>query len=533
MLSDVLGNFIDSASEREFDAPFIEMLRAMRYRDIHFLHGSFEFGKDFIAKRETDDHVDQCAIQSKAGDLNQDGFRKVRLQLDEIRMNSRAHPGFDTDLPLVVILVITGRLTGGASVSAQEYVQYVQRTDGTRVEIWDREDLLSTLSSHPEAGLAGNSERILSIVGRIADGTVSDRDIETFSRCWAGMGSSHREAAIAACEAGVLVNRLRTAGRADLACYAYIWLLRAVRGTEHPGSAVSIDLTPLAESAVNGFAQIAGEMKSALEWAIDPRTLLEAHREDFMLHFTYPARVLRLAELVGLLGLLQRDRGEDWGETAEALEDFFAGHSATSRPLSDRWATGLIPPLLLLHLYGKRGISSELTALIKWTCDHYEGGPGLANQYATPREEMNYQIGATLEVATPRRRESYLATVVLDLAVATENIDLYRAAVNDFAAVDAYPLAPEVDDSGGQYWADGQGIAFDRNAAYDETWSEGGPSAPARHYDREPTSYRLERLGARWDLLAIWTCLRDRHSPGMLGRLLSADPEPGLAAPTR
>ena len=54
MLDDVIGNYIDSLTEREFDAPFMALLRLHGFDDIHFLHGSFEFGKDFIAKRTED-----------------------------------------------------------------------------------------------------------------------------------------------------------------------------------------------------------------------------------------------------------------------------------------------------------------------------------------------------------------------------------------------------------------------------------------------------------------------------------------------
>jgi hypothetical protein len=44
MLNDVIERYLDSLEEREFDAPFIALLRGLSYWDIHFLHGSFEFG---------------------------------------------------------------------------------------------------------------------------------------------------------------------------------------------------------------------------------------------------------------------------------------------------------------------------------------------------------------------------------------------------------------------------------------------------------------------------------------------------------
>ncbi len=64
MLDDVIGNYIDSLTEREFDAPFEALLRLHGFNDIHFLHGCFEFGKDFIAKR-AEDGVARASTHSK------------------------------------------------------------------------------------------------------------------------------------------------------------------------------------------------------------------------------------------------------------------------------------------------------------------------------------------------------------------------------------------------------------------------------------------------------------------------------------
>src|SRR5277367_2174768 len=50
VLRDVVAGFLDTVTEREFDAPLIALLAARGFRDVHFLHGAFEFGKDVIAK---------------------------------------------------------------------------------------------------------------------------------------------------------------------------------------------------------------------------------------------------------------------------------------------------------------------------------------------------------------------------------------------------------------------------------------------------------------------------------------------------
>jgi hypothetical protein len=50
VLRDVVAGFLDTVTEREFDGPLIALLAARGFTDVHFLHGAFEFGKDFIAK---------------------------------------------------------------------------------------------------------------------------------------------------------------------------------------------------------------------------------------------------------------------------------------------------------------------------------------------------------------------------------------------------------------------------------------------------------------------------------------------------
>ena len=51
------------------------LLRAEQYFDVHRIHGSFEFGKDFIAKKHVDDVELQYVFQSKAGNLNLNHLR--------------------------------------------------------------------------------------------------------------------------------------------------------------------------------------------------------------------------------------------------------------------------------------------------------------------------------------------------------------------------------------------------------------------------------------------------------------------------
>lgn len=76
MLDGVIDRYLQGVSEREFDMPLMALLVSRQFFDVHKIHGAYEFGKDFIAKRSHDGIVHQYAIQSKAGDLNQRGVAR-------------------------------------------------------------------------------------------------------------------------------------------------------------------------------------------------------------------------------------------------------------------------------------------------------------------------------------------------------------------------------------------------------------------------------------------------------------------------
>src|SRR5688500_5881364 len=116
-LDDVLGAYLDAVSEREFDGAFLALLASAGFSNIHLIHGAYEFGKDFIARR---DGV-QYGLQTKAGDIGLAPWRSIRSQIEEILWNDIAHPDFDVGLERRAVLVTTGRLIGGAAADAQQY----------------------------------------------------------------------------------------------------------------------------------------------------------------------------------------------------------------------------------------------------------------------------------------------------------------------------------------------------------------------------------------------------------------------------
>jgi hypothetical protein len=94
MLGDAIANYVDSLAEREFDAPFIAMLRAHGFTDVHFLHGAFEFGKDFIAKRIENSQQIQYVFQTKAGNIGLTEWHQCRGHIRTSIAISRGMQGF-------------------------------------------------------------------------------------------------------------------------------------------------------------------------------------------------------------------------------------------------------------------------------------------------------------------------------------------------------------------------------------------------------------------------------------------------------
>lgn len=191
MLDDAIAGFLAAVTEREFDEPLLALLRANGFDDIHYLHGSYEFGKDVIAKADRDGVRTQFVFQSKAGDLNLSGWTSIAGQLDLLRNDRHAHPNFDAALPRQAVLVLTGRLTGGAALAAQDYAERAIENGETPFEVWDRERLTELLVGSADALLAGAvGGPLLGLLAAIDDASVTEDQIETFSRFWLRSGET-------------------------------------------------------------------------------------------------------------------------------------------------------------------------------------------------------------------------------------------------------------------------------------------------------------------------------------------------------
>lgn len=518
MLADAIGEFLDGVTEREFDEPLLALLRARGFTDIHFLHGSYEFGKDVIAKRVVEGQLTQFVIQSKAGDLNQSGWQSIVGQIDLLKNNTVAHPNFDAALPRRAVLVMTGRLVGGGLTVAQNYEERSVARGEPPLEIWDRERLQEFLIGAPDALLVGSvTGPLLGVLAAINDRKITDAEVERLTASWMRTGETPTHAA--ALEAALVASRLAHTGRKDLAALTGLGLVRSVWASVHGTEAPPTAALEMAEYGRQLFLVYAKETWDEAQ-GIEAEGLngLNAAGGHYS---TYRVLALRIVEMFGLLALAD---AEFTKPVVEWLRRFFETNPGASQPISDRWAVSLIPATIVLNAFDRTATDDLLRRVTRWTCDYYDrDGLGLAAADAEPQQEVDYLLGGAFEhITLPRRKLSYIATVVLDLAAALGQSAAYDDARNDLLAVDAGPGVPIPRDDVDQYKVAGADVPLNTAPTYADEWQQGDDWQMASHHRVALTDYYLGRIGRPWDQLAVSAVTRDRHWVAAI-RALAAD----------
>ncbi|HUO13449.1 MAG TPA: hypothetical protein VMX38_00560 [Verrucomicrobiae bacterium] len=527
MLDGVIENYIDSLTEREFDAPFMTLLRLHGFYDIHFLHGTFEFGKDFIAKRNEDGVLHQYTFQTKAGNIGTSEWDVCRGQIDKLRTDTLSHPNFDKGMQRTARLVTTGRLVGGAALAAQQYSEHLAELGETGFLTWDRDTLVEMLATDPRC-LSGSPMALLQVLGSQGE-NLSFRDLENYSRAW--IRSTWNTLNLRdSLEAAVIANHCRRQNRVDLASWTGLLLLRSTLATVH-GQTPLPDAAGVALSSARAmFENYASQLWASCQGKfLNPDEMIIGDNNPAA-YVTYPVRCMTIIEILGLLGWLHADvRGDD--AKAHQIADYICGfvgaNIGTAHPVSDRWGISLVPTVLLLSKFGnKQVLSSLVRETTKWIADCYEEGSlGLAGPHSIPKDEIEYLLGPPFEhLSIPRRPDSFTAAIVLDLTSVLEDPELFDLARNEFLAVNIVLPVVEVGDDQGQYCLHAGGCHLEPNMPFEEYWRpvDGWKSSP--HHRRGVETFYPERVGPEWDQLAISCVLRDRYFVKGWRRLL------GLAA---
>jgi hypothetical protein len=499
LLSDAVDAFLESVSERAFDEPLLAILRAQGFERVHLVHGQREFGKDAIGQRDQT----QWAWQSKAGDIGQGEWRALTGQLDELRLTNLGHGAFDTGLPRHPVLVTTGRLTGNAPDLFRDYNERARAKGEPELELWDRDTLIGFLAGNNDALLRGSMDgQLLAALGSIDAQEATMQSLEHFSRRWITW-ELDRLSGLGVIEAALLCDRLAEKDQIDLACHLALCL---VRGAWAAGAGNAL-AAPVAGAAAQLFdTYAAGLWEKCGDDLLDPDFVAASGHSAWV---TYPVRCTRIAELVGLRSLrLRSDDREQATEMAAWLSRFVEAQPGAAHPISDQYAVSLIPTALALAGDDPDGAGRFLKSATVWLCDSYERDRlGLASFSATPLEEIERLLGSSLEsVEMERRRDSWIATVLLDLAATLGLEELYADIYNDLQAVGIYARALRLREGPDEFDRAGMGNRLDPNVDFAPSL-EDQPVAP---HHADTSGQGLCGQGRAWDLLAISSALRDR-----------------------
>lgn len=145
MIERLLENWLDSASERSYQGPFLQMLVAAGYSLLHNTrHTPIEFGKDIIAH---DPEGALVAFQLKGNPgatMNLTGLRAIYPQLQELSGFVVRYPGMEPSVPKPYF-VLNGELGEDAQRALDDWNVGALRTNP--VAVWSRGRLLEMAKS--------------------------------------------------------------------------------------------------------------------------------------------------------------------------------------------------------------------------------------------------------------------------------------------------------------------------------------------------------------------------------------------------
>lgn len=529
LLRSVLENYVNTLTEREFDVPLLCLLLCNGFYDIHYLHGMFEFGKDFIAKRNDNGVATQYVFQSKAGNIDLNAWRDLQTQINEMRTNYLAHPNYDKSLPLAAIAVVTGRLIGGAALSAQQYNDYCISRGEIGFTVWDKDRLIEMiLASDPSICKQPKNGEFFEIIGVLSKGHGNFNELEKYSRNWMKIETaalSNKECLGILLEASLLCHELLKENRITLACYTSLMALRAIMFAIHSIGKMPAWADQILHLTKMNFMKLASRIKASMVRFM-PSPKLYNHMKGVSGFITYPVLCQQTIEILGLLALLQYKTGyiSDASDTTDVIEMIIKCNPGCAHLISDKFAVSLISPILSLKVF-KRTDTCEafIHDVGKWLCDRYEDSEfGLASSESNEQEELERLLGYAYDfIPLNKRRESFIATVLLDLAIVTNMSNLYKVLINDILALGIFPCLVIMRDDVQQYLKDGQ-VSFNPNITYSENEDDSYDELPLHH--KENIGF-FTRAGYEWEAIALYSVLRDRYRVADINKFAIESPE--------
>lgn len=521
MLRNVLDEYLAGIRrERDFDAPFLALLAAMGYEDIHLTHGTTEKGKDFIAKR----YGAQWVFQSKKGDIGTSEARDVIAQLVEASMMGLSHPSFDATLARRVVLVTTGLIKQDANDRFASFsTDALAKLGMPPMEAWGRPKLIELMLTHGVEGLRATRlrdveahGRFFALYGAAVRRAVVIREIEEHSLSWLDSEHDERELTLlGATEAAILSSKCADGGLLYESWQCELAALRmsmarmygAVAPRREQLQTLCLSQLETCVAAARTFTQTALD-----EWEAHERRLDRAIRSPSVF-LTYPVHAMRIAEALAFLSLYG---DENSGESSRILLEFLAAEPGASRPISDRYAVSVVAICLALVKAGEKGRATEFAqGCASWVLDRFEFGNGLAHVDSSVQEEVDYLLGASFSTLPKLPKlSSLLAAALMDLVAFVRDENLYSNLFNDLHAVEVAVEYYQPLDTPGQFVIEHRDIHHYTAVSYlDELPTEGTPHSDYGRY--EPPVYAMvEELPAS-TYVALFLLLRDRYFPSL------------------
>lgn len=526
MLRNVLDEYLTGIKrERDFDAPFIALLAAMGFEDIHLTHGTQEKGKDFIAKR---DHH-QWVFQSKKGDIATKEMQEAIGQLTVAAVTGLSHPSFSADLPRKIVFVTTGNINQhGNDLLASFSENLLKRLGMEPAEAWGKSRLIDLLLENGVEGLRSTrlvdieaQGRFFTLYGAAVRKKIEIREIEEHSLTWLDLTLDEKELTLlGSVEAVVLSSKCADGGLLYEAWQCELAALRMAMFRLYGAEGERLaQLKMLCERQVDACVSAAQRFASDV-WE---RWEARGRRLDLVVNspsvfVTYPVHSLRMAEALAFVALSSSDESTTAGSK---LSEFVSSEPGSARPISDRYAVSVVATVLALTKSGNvRLVRGFILAAASWILDRYENGFGLANVDASVQEEVDYLLGPSFAgLGTKPKLASLVASALVDLTAFLQEDALYSDLVNDYECVEIHPEYFQAPDNEAQFLIGHEdvvnygGISFAPTLQADGTFhSPYGSAEPSYHlFDELP--------GAAYIGLAL--LLRDRYFPRLWSRLIS------------
>jgi hypothetical protein len=533
MLRNVLEDYLNSVKERDFDYPLTALLQAMGFFDIHLTDGGSEFGKDFIAKRKEGENIYQYAIQSKRGDINQTVFRNKILGqlLEAIVLKKLSHSQLDTSLPQKCVLVTTGELVDNAFLELREFNNQLENEyKKERVEFWGKNQLiefsekygLSGVHRTTAKGLKGFAQFYL-VYSKAIEKTLSDREIEEFSRLWLDESLEYRKRILrASIEAEIIASKLIENGLIYEAIIAYLSLVRIVLQTAYENSdsfITEIYNEILNEKILPLCKEFFTQFKS--NWEEAEKSLLNlCFKENAMPMLQYIVWCTRVLELSSLYCFLTKN-GSERSEIITFLVDFIEKEEGCGHIPSDRYAVSLVWTILALLQSKKRIAISLIKKSVIWLCDRTEKGFGLARYEVDEYEETITLLGYPFDfIEAEKNRSSYLATVLSDLAAFVGDKEFYADVINDFEACDISYTYWQFPDTKAIFTIDSNECLSYANIPHQYSIDRFDDFEYSEHIKHEPQSFQIIDKVGEESLILLSILLKDRYFPTMWKKII-------------